>query len=33
MNEDATTMKHLAVVVGCLVALAFGLMLAVTLVI
>ena len=32
MNEDATTMKHLAVVVGCLVALAFGLMVAVTVV-
>jgi hypothetical protein len=33
MNEDATTMKHLAVVVGCLVALAFGLIVAVTLII
>ena len=33
MNEDATTMKHLAVVVGCLVALAFGLIVAVTIII
>lgn len=32
MNDDATTMKHLAVVIGCLVALCFGLMLAVTLI-
>lgn len=32
MNEDATTMKHIAVVVGCLVALTCGLMVAVTLI-
>ncbi len=29
MNEDATTMKHLALVVGCLIALTCGLVIAV----
>lgn len=32
MNDDATTVKHMAIVIGCLVALAFVLMIAVTII-